>query len=89
MNSQTRTRQKWLLALSLGSAVSLSGCGMVSRGDYRTLETQNRVLSEQNRAQQAELANLREHQRKLEDLVIRQGRTTDSLPSGNAQPLAR
>ena len=51
--------------------ILLAGCGWVPKGDLRTLEVQNRALSEQNRAQQAEIVNLREHQRKLEDRVIR------------------
>lgn len=64
--------------------LAFAGCGWVPRGQFTTVETQNRVLSEQNRAQQAEIANLREHQRRLEDQLIRTGRTsttTDPLVS--------
>ncbi len=69
-----------LAAIAL-SLLFLGGCGSVSRGEYRTLEMQNRVLSEQNRAQQAEIANLRDHQRKLEDQVIKSSRAAgDNLP---------
>jgi hypothetical protein len=56
---------------SFAVLVLLSGCGWVPKGDLRTLEVQNRTLSEQNRAQQAEIVNLREHQRKLENRLIR------------------
>lgn len=64
------------LALPL---LALAGCG-VSKGDVRTLETQNRILSEQNRSQQAEIANLHEHRRKLEDQLIRIRRELAELP---------
>lgn len=65
------------------------GCGSVSRGEYRTLQTQNRILSEQNRAQETELANLREHQRKLEDRLIQADRDAAALGSGAAKAIPR
>ena len=61
----------WRLA-ALGAvaqaAVALSGC---SKGQVATLQSQNRTLSEQSRAQLAEIDNLKIHARNVEDRLIR------------------
>jgi hypothetical protein len=59
-----------LLLWAIGLA-SLSGCKVVPVTKWNGLEGQNRNLSELNRAQEAEIANLRAHSRSLEDRVIR------------------
>jgi predicted nucleic acid-binding Zn-ribbon protein len=37
---------------------------------FASLESQNRILTEQSRAQLSEIANLKDHTRKLEDQLI-------------------
>jgi chemotaxis protein MotB len=46
-------------------------CGCVSKGKYDALLTQNRSLSEQNRAQLTEIENLKVHSTNTEDLLRR------------------
>ncbi|MBX3415328.1 MAG: OmpA family protein [Pirellulales bacterium] len=43
------------------------GCGFVPRAQYAASESQNRALSEQTRAQLAEIANLKARSRQVED----------------------
>jgi hypothetical protein len=51
--------------------ISLVACGCSSTGgQLGTLQTQNRSLLEQNRAQLAEMENLKVHARRLEDKLI-------------------
>lgn len=53
----------WLIAASLG-------CGFVPKTQFNACETQSRILQEQNKAQLAEIANLKAHSRKLEDDLL-------------------
>jgi hypothetical protein len=50
--------------------ITLLACGCSSTGQIGTLQTQNRSLLEQNRAQLAEMENLKAHARRLEDKLI-------------------
>jgi flagellar motor protein MotB len=59
-----------LLLLAAGALVPTAGC-FVSKSQYVTSETTNRVLSEQNRAQLVEIKNLEAHSRQTEDQLIR------------------
>lgn len=53
-----------LYALAL---CTLAGCGVVPRSRFAALESQHKALTEQNKAQLAEMANLRERSQRLED----------------------
>jgi chemotaxis protein MotB len=57
-----------IAALALST---LAGCGWVSQGKFTSLESQSRILSEQNKAQLAEIENLKVHARNVEDQLIR------------------
>jgi len=57
-----------LCATAIGG---LPGCMVVPKTDMNACQTQNRVLSEQSRAQLTEIRNLRAHSRTLEDRLIR------------------
>lgn len=59
----------WML-LSL-AATLLTGCGWVPQSKFSALESQSRILSEQNKVQLAEIANLKVHARNIEDQLIR------------------
>jgi chemotaxis protein MotB len=61
---------KALFRLLLLVAVALPGCSFVPRTDLDAARTDNQVLAEQNRAQLAEIQNLKVHSRTLEDRVI-------------------
>lgn len=51
--------------------ITIVACGCSSTGgQLGTLQTQNRSLLEQNRAQLAEMENLKAHSRRLEDKLI-------------------
>ena len=51
--------------------ITLAACGCSSTGgQLGTLQTQNRSLLEQNRAQIAEMENLKAHSRRLENKLI-------------------
>jgi hypothetical protein len=50
-------------------AFAANGCSSTG-GQLGTLQTQNRSLLEQNRAQLAEMENLKAHARRLEDKLI-------------------
>jgi chemotaxis protein MotB len=58
----------WLAAF-LSSAM-LSGCAFAPRGELTAAQTQNRLLAEQDQAEQAEIENLQTHNHKLEDKLI-------------------
>lgn len=60
----------WLL-LCGSAVVVLPGCLVAPRTELNAALAQNRALSEQNRAQLAEIDNLKVHSRTLEDRVIR------------------
>jgi chemotaxis protein MotB len=53
------------------SVCVLPGCLFVPKTELNSAQTQNRVLSEQTKAQLAEIDNLKAHSRDLEDRVIR------------------
>lgn len=48
----------------------LSGCKLAPQAEWNALEARNRALAEQNRAQETEIENLRQHGRTLEDRLI-------------------
>jgi len=48
-----------------------SGCRVVSQNQYSAIQSQNRTLTEQSRAQLAEIENLKIHTRRVEDQLIR------------------
>ena len=66
-------------------AAAAPGCGFVPKTQFSTVETQARILNEQNKAQLAEIANLKAHNQKLEDellevekVLVGAGRRTDA-----------
>jgi chemotaxis protein MotB len=61
---------------ALGLWPLFSGCLFVPRTQFLDLQTQNRALAEQNRAQLAEIENLRVHSRNIEDKI---GRSEEGL----------
>jgi chemotaxis protein MotB len=67
-----------LLALLLAAAPVCSGC-LVAKSELTASETEKRVLSEQNRAQAAELSNLKTHAHDTEDQLIRAERELAAL----------
>jgi outer membrane protein OmpA-like peptidoglycan-associated protein len=60
------------LRLSFAALFALPalGCGFVPKTQFSTVETQARILNEQNKAQLAEIANLKAHNQKLEDQLL-------------------
>ncbi len=52
------------------TAILAAGCQMPSSGQVTSLQTQNRVLQEQNNAQLTEIENLKTHSRQIEDKLI-------------------
>jgi outer membrane protein OmpA-like peptidoglycan-associated protein len=58
---------------------SLGGCGFVPRTQYSACETQAKILNEQNKAQLAEIANLKAHSRKLEDQLLQADKELSGL----------
>ena len=60
----------WGLLCSAAMLAPLAGC-FVSKSQLTTVETQNRVLSDEVRAQTAEIENLKFHSRQTEDQLIR------------------
>lgn len=67
-----QTRFFPLLALFLGlPVVATSGCSAMQTPRMAALQTQNRALHEQNRAQLAEIENLKIHARNVEDQLMR------------------
>jgi len=63
------------MALLRASAASLvllvlTGCGWAPYSRVGTLEAENRRLGEESRAQLAEIQNLRQHSRKIEDQLL-------------------
>jgi chemotaxis protein MotB len=66
---------KALVGLVLGVAVAaIPGCTLVPTTEFNACQAENRNLSDQNRAQLAEIENLKVHSRDLEDRVIRSER---------------
>lgn len=64
----TRGLHASLLCASLLTAAV--GCGFVPKTQFNACETQSRILSEQNKAQLAEIANLKAHSHKIEDQLL-------------------
>lgn len=66
----SRTKAAMLLALwaCCGAA---TGCQFVPRSQLSAAENQNRTLAEQTQAQLAEIANLKAHNRRVEDRLIK------------------
>lgn len=58
-----------LLAVTLLGIAPLAGCTSTG-GQVGTLQAQNRSLTEQSKAQLAEIENLKHHARQLEDRLI-------------------
>ena len=60
----------WLL-LWAAFATALPGCLLAPKTELNASQAQNRALGEQNRAQLAEIENLKAHSRTLEERLIR------------------
>jgi chemotaxis protein MotB len=67
------------LFLFVASASLLPGCMFAPRTELNALQVQNRVLAEQNKAQLAELDNLKAHSQDLENRVIRSEKQAANL----------
>ncbi|MEX0677963.1 MAG: OmpA family protein [Pirellulales bacterium] len=82
-----QSRRAWCLVVT--AALSAWGC-QASPSKVATLESQNRALSEQGRAQLAEIENLKIHARHVEDQLIRAeedlARLDQRRLSGNRMP---
>jgi chemotaxis protein MotB len=63
--------QRDSLRLLVVAVLAASGCKMVSQSQYAAAQSQNRTLTEQTRAQLAEIENLKVHSRHVEDQLIR------------------
>jgi hypothetical protein len=59
-------RRFWPLAI----APLLCGCLLVPKTQFNEVQSENRVLTEQNRAQLTEIGNLHEHAKTLEDRLV-------------------
>ncbi len=59
------------LGAILCGALACYGCQTVSQSRYAALQSQNRTLTEQTRAQLAEIENLKIHTRHVEDQLIK------------------
>lgn len=59
-----------LCLVALVTAAMCCGCGTVSQGKLTACQSQNRMLSEQSKAQLAEIENLKIHSRRVEDQLI-------------------
>ncbi len=57
--------------LVLGLLAALASCGCASKGQVAACQSQNRSLTEQTKAQLAEIENLKIHTRHVEDQLIR------------------
>jgi chemotaxis protein MotB len=62
------------LILGASAVIALPGCTLVPTTDFNAIQAENRNLSDQSRAQLAEIENLKVHSRDLEDRVIRSER---------------
>jgi len=71
----------FVVSLVLASA---GGCGFVPKTQFNACETQSRILGEQNKAQLAEIANLKAHSRKLEDELLQAERELASFEQRTA-----
>ena len=48
----------------------IAGCGWVPRSQWTAVQSQNKSLAEQSRAQLVEIDNLKNHQRSIEDQLL-------------------
>ena len=60
-----------------------AGCALTSTSNLNEAETRNRILSQQNLAQQAEIENLKTHGRTLEDRLIKSEEEIATLKKQN------
>jgi len=58
------------LLLLVPSLLALPGCALVTKAEFDSVESQNRVLREQSRAQVADIENLKVHSRNTEDQLM-------------------
>jgi len=79
--------------LLVASALASCGCSMFTSSQLSAVQSQNRMLAEQSKAQLAEIENLKIHSRRVEDQLIHaedelaqldssSGRATAGLPEG-------
>ena len=74
------------------AALSASGCSFVTKSQFAACQSQNRILAEQNKAQLAEIENLKFHARRVEDQLIRAealAAERSSAPEVSARPIER
>ena len=74
------------------AALGASGCNFITKGQLAACQSQNRILAEQNKAQLAEIANLKVHARSVEDQLIHAERLAaqrSSAPEMSARPTER
>jgi len=69
----------WQVTLVCITILWCSGCLFTSKTNLYEAQTQNRILSQQNRAQLTEIENLKSHSRNLEDKLIRSEEELASL----------
>jgi hypothetical protein len=64
-------KKSWRISLALGLVCVIPGCLFTSKSRLNESETQNRILSQQNRAQLIEIENLKNHGNNLQDSLAR------------------
>lgn len=72
----------------------LCGCGYVPKTQFNACESQARILSEQSKAQLAEIANLKSHAKKLEDDLLKAEKELTAAsaaptPIANGSPICK
>ncbi len=73
---------------TLVAVALLTACGCQTDGKVANLQSQNRVLTEQTRAQLAEIENLKIHNRRVEDELIQAEQELAQLDRRSRQHLA-
>jgi len=63
--------RRWILCVVACAVVAPCGCQFVPKTRFDAAQNQNRTLTEQNRAQLAEIENLKIHSRTVENQLIR------------------
>jgi chemotaxis protein MotB len=66
------------IAVLVGVTI-VAGCGWVPKSKFSSLESQSRILTEQNKSQLAEIENLKAHARTIEDQLIQAERDLAKL----------
>lgn len=69
-------------AISLALLAAACGCKMTTPSQHAALQSQNRTLNEQTRAQLGEIENLKIHSRSVEDRLIRAEQELARLEQG-------